>query len=518
MFVMARQNWLIVLASWLGLIGLHPALGRAGDRPITDLVPVDNLIVYMARPYSPVDDTGRSDSPEEQKQSPASSIARILTVLNAYGLIPDEGQVFADIAASLPLLGRYEHAMILLDVSSRIVRRPDDATQDPFRLSLRLKHLQTAIVFRTNGQHGPILEQMNRIVGRYTNREVAHLTPEKVVGYEFQRLADDRLPGWAVWEWGRLDDFFVVSFGAGAFEKIAKTYAKRSGALSEDPWFQAAVAETEGKQTLARWFLGLARLEKRLGEVAQGRHRRVISALDADNITQDLWSVGLEGRALSWYRCYQRNGENKVHRYSDPANYPPHHRRIVPDDAQHFAIINVPTRWLVDNLPRAWVASQSQSNVEKWTQIWRSLEQKIGIDLSGNLINHLGNNIVIFDYPPHPLDIPFALTVAIEIDDQKAVKVATDSLLATWGQYLDERAERKGTTLVRVKVKKSKDDIWYLQAGILGPAMKVTKRYLVISWSPQALRDALTFIEAPATDRNGQSQTKRPKKGGATGP
>ena len=85
---------------------------------------------------------------------------------------------------------------------------------------------------------------------------------------------------------------------------------------------------------------------------------------------------------------------------------------------------------------------------------------------------------------------------AIEIDDQKPVKTAVDALLKAWGQYLDERAERSGTKLMRVKVRQDKKDgIWYLQAGILGPALKVTERYLVISWSPQALRDALQSIE-----------------------
>ena len=72
--------------------------------------------------------------------------------------------------------------------------------------------------------------------------------------------------------------------------------------------------------------------------------------------------------------------------------------------------------------------------------------------------------------------------------------MATDTLLATWSRYLDQRAQRKGTTLMRVKVKHDDDGVWYLQAGILGPALKVTDRYAVISWSPQALRDALKYI------------------------
>ena len=95
------------------------------------------------------------------------------------------------------------------------------------------------------------------------------------------------------------------------------------------------------------------------------------------------------------------------------------------------------------------------------------------------------------------MKVPFALTIAIEIDNRKAVQMATDTLLGAWRRYLDEKTEQStGKKLLRVKVRHDQDGVWFLQAGILGPAMKVTDRYIVISWSPQALRDALTFIES----------------------
>ena len=467
--------------------------GEAAERPIADLVPEDSLVVYMAKPYGGVKGTA-GEGQRGEKPNPKSSLGTILAFLNASGLIPDEGQVFADIAAALPLLGRSEHALILLDASSKTVeRRGEHADADT--TSLRLKHLQTAIVLRTEGRNKPVLQQLNLIAHRYTNREVARLTDETASGYAYQRLVDDRLPGWAIWEWGRLEDFFVVSFGAGAFEKVVSTFVRQSPSLAKDAWYGAAAAKTMGHQAFAQWFIGFDRLQKRLGGVARERTDRVIEALSATNMTHDLWTVGLQGRALTWRRCYRRNGQDTIRAYSDPSMFPARHRRIVPDEARHFAIIHVPTRWLVDNLPRAWVAGQSERNVEKWSRIWRSLEQGTGIELSANLMNHFGENIVIFDFPVHPLEIPFALTLGIEIDDQKVVKRTLDALLTTWGQYLDERAERKGTRLVRVKVSKAEDDIWFIQAGILGPALKVTEGYVVISWCPQALREALQFIE-----------------------
>ncbi len=476
--------------------------GVDAPREISSLVPADSLVAYMARPYGDPKRQGEAATqPGTSKKTQAPvSIGSILAILNAGGLIPDEGQVFADIGAALPLLGQFEHAIVLLDVSSRVVRHtPEDSAEASDRVSLRLKNLQAAVIFRTNGEHRIVLQQLNRIVGRYTHSDVAVLKQENAAGFPFQRLTDERLPGWAVWEWGRLDDFFVVTFGSGAFPKIAETFAGKVPSLRDDVWFASASTKTQGDRALAQWFIAMGGLEQRLGEAASGRHLRVVEALDADGMTHDLWTIGLHGRALAWFRCYRKNGQDVLIRYSDPKNFPAQHRRIIPDGARHFGIIHVPTSWLIEKLPAAWLAAQSERHVRKWTTVWRRLEQETGIDINGSLIEHLGDDMAIFDYPPHPLKIPFAWTIAIEIDDRKAVQLATDTLLTTWSRYLDERAARKGTTLVRVKVKRTKDGVWFLQAGILGPAMKVTDRYLVLSWSPQALRDALKFIDKPST-------------------
>jgi hypothetical protein len=463
---------------------------KASRSSITSLIPADCIVAYFAKPYSPE----RVPSSQADEGEARPQFASILALLNVSGLVPDEGQVFADIAARLPLFGRYEHAAMLLDISSRVVdlEQSEDRSDD---ISLRLNNLQSAVIFRTGRENADVLQHMNQLVGRYTNKSVAKLKWEKAGSHAFQRLVDDRMYGWAVWEWGEIGDYFVLCFGQGSFERIASTYDGKTGALANDPWFVSATVKAEGVRAHAQWFIALKRLESRLSKVAGGRFARVVKELQAENITHDLWTVGREGRAMSWYRCYRRGDEDVVQVYSDPRRGQAHLRRIIPDSARHYAIIHVPTQWLVDNLPRAWVAAQSEGHIQKLTAAWERLEEETGIDIGRNLIDHLGENIVIHDFPAHPLNIPFALTIAIEITDRKAVATATDTLLSTWSRYLDQRAERKGTTLVRLYVKRDPDGIWFLQAGILGPAMKVTDRYLVISWSPPALREALKYIE-----------------------
>jgi hypothetical protein len=474
----------------------------AAPRPITALLPADSLVVYMARPYGQSESRPAADAVgTSQPDATGPSISSVLVFLSASGLVPDEGQVYADIAGTLPLLGQFEHAVVLLDISSRIVHAaasgPDE---DAPEVSLRLKDLQTAVIFRTEGRQRTVLEHVNRIIGRYTNADVADLATATIGGHSYQRLKDERLPGWAVWEWGRLDDFFVVSFGAGAFEKVAAAYAGKAESLAEDPWFRSAAAKTGSDRALAQWFIALSRLEKRVATVGPSRHTRVVQALGAAGMTHDLWTIGREGRVMTWYRCYRRDGQDVVRRYSDPEDQPQNLRKIIPEEARYYGIIRVPTGWLVDNLPRAWLAAQSEGHVRTWSRIWNRLEEETGVDIRGSLIDHLGEHVIIFDYPPHPLRIPFALTIAIEIDNPRSLQMATDTLLAAWSRYLDERADQTRMKLVRLKVRHQQDGVWYLQAGIPGPALKVTDRYLLLSWSPQALRDAVQRMESAAAE------------------
>ncbi len=373
-----------------------PASANATPRPLASLIPADCLVAYLAKPYAASGSAAQATTtrPAAEERLPELSIASIIVFLNASGLIPDEGQVFADVAAALPLLGEFEHAVVLLDVSSRAVRTSSGPGNGE-EVSLRLKDLQAAILFRTKGRQRLILEHINRIAGRYTNEQVGDLEVVDSAATAHQRLKDERLPGWAIWEWGRIDDFFVISFGSGAFEKIVSTSAGKQPSLSSDPWFRSAQAATNGAQAAAQCYIALSRVEDRLAQVAQRRHTRVIRALEAERITRDLWTIGQEGQALTWYRCYQRDGQDVLRRYSDPSRYPAKHRRIVPPKARRYGIIHVPTRWLVDNLPRAWLAAQAESEARSWSKVWSNLEQEAGIDIHRGIIEHLGENVVI---------------------------------------------------------------------------------------------------------------------------
>lgn len=494
------MRYLLIISVVISAFPGTASLAMARSRPLADGIPQDAMIAYMAVPYGSLDAKDASSQPTSGQ--PTSTIITILAFLNASGMIPDEGQVYADVASALPLLGQYEHSIVLLDASSKLVPRTDGG---PGPGPLRLKHLEAFVMLRTNGENTAILEHLNRIVGRYTNTDVARLESPTTHGASYQRLVDSRLPEWAVWEWGQLGDDYVICFGRGTFDKVASTHSGDAPSLSKDPWYARAQANLVTDRTLAHWFIGFDRVAKRLGEISQPRVDRVLAHLQASEITRDMWVVGLHDRALSWSRVYQRNGDNVVRRYSDPAAYTADMLRVIPDGARHYTILNVPSRWLVDSVPQAWIASGSEQSIRQWQSIWNGLEAETGIDLSGYLSNNLGDHVILFDYPVHPLEIPFAMTIAIEIKNPRAVRTAMDAVMSAWGQYLEAISSKSKSRLSKVNVLRAPDGIWYLQAGIWGPAMKVTDRYMVISWSPEALRQAIEAMNVNSPQRDPQS-------------
>ncbi len=466
---------------------------------IARLVPARSLIAYMAVPYSALENEAATGKPA------GATIQQVVGFLKFGGLIPDEGQVFADIAIALPLLGQYEHALVAIDASSRQVKtaatpRPGE----PEPTSLRLGHLEAAVILKTDGKNAPVVENLNRVVARYTNADIAELEDLKAEGFAYQRLRDKRLPRWACCEWGLVGDYFVIGFGENSFAAVAKTQRDKKLSLENDPWFIQAQQKISRDSALATWFIGFDPLKRRLGEISRERVDRVLAELGATHISRDLWTIGLDGKALYWSRCFEANGTDEIRKYSDPKEYPDKHLNQVPLEARHYAILNLPTRWLVESVPRAWLASGAERRMEQWERIWQGLEAESGLDLSALLIDNLGEHMLIFDYPVHPFDVPFALTIAIEIKDAEAVRSSLSAILSAWGQYLDQRAKRNPSKLLRVKVQRE-DEVWYLQFGFLGPALTVTDQYVVLSWSPQAVRMATSAME----DADNQAKTAK---------
>lgn len=455
-------------------------LDLAGD------VPADARVVLFGRAM---------DSPAASAAaSRRGVVTQLLTTLGATGILPREGQVFADIAATLPLLGQFTYAAVLLDVSAQRI----GAADKPDKAGVRLREMQLAIVFRTIGRERDVLAHLNRLIQRYTNNEDATITPIAAGDHAGHRLSDRRQPAWAVIEWGKLDDRYVVALGRGSFERMAGVRRGVGASLAADGWFREAHRLSKGAMAQMELVMDVAQLTSHLGEAPPERVNAVVDALGAKGIERDVWTLGEQGRAWTCRRMFHRAERDEVRVYSDAAMTDAD-LAAIPSQARHAAVVRGVARWLIECVPPAGVAAmhfENADNIERW---WAQLQKRLNIDVRAQLLDHIRDSLIVCDAPPHPLGISFALTVAIGIERPGEVRVVIDALLSEWRDSLDAGGANDPLDLLRVRVRKTADGIWYVQAGLLGPALAVTQRHIVVSWSPQALREVLPSFRSAAS-------------------
>ncbi|MCK6485409.1 MAG: hypothetical protein L6R00_14880 [Phycisphaerae bacterium] len=474
-----------------------PPVASAPADELLDLarfIPADSVAVYFGRPLK-----GDVRATSSAAVASGPSVSRFIGALGASGLLGGEGQLYADVVGALPLLGEFPHAVTLIDVevgrgdADDLTNEPSDP-DDRAAERVQLQRLAAAVILRTAGRNEEVLAQLNRLAARYTNQQDARISQRRLDGDSYNHLADRRLPEWCALTWGRVDDGYVIAFGEGAFESVLAARRGRVRRLGDDEWFVRAHERTAGRRALAEWHIHFARLRERLEAVTQRRLYAVLDALDARTFERDLWTLSLEGRAMACRRVFRAEGIDRMRAYSEPAAFPAEHRRRIPPEARRFAIIEGPTRWLLKNVPSAWIAGRHYRHVREIEAWWRRLQAECGIDVERQLLSHLGAQVIVCDYPPHPLGIPFALTIAVAIDQPDEVRGALDAILTVWSRRLETENQKAIVEALKLRAVRDADGVWYLQAGILGPALCVTRHYLVISWSPQALREALPFF------------------------
>ena len=165
---------------------------------------------------------------------------------------------------------------------------------------------------------------------------------------------------------------------------------------------------------------------------------------------------------------------------------------MIPREATAYALIEQSPLELVRRVTEAYLAARSESTQRRLRELWSQIETELDVDVERDLLMQLGPRIVIHDYPQHPL--PLARTVVIQVTGSPAaVRTAVDRLMRRWQRHLE--SPQSGWPLLRLQ--KADDGVWYLQMGLYGPALAVTDRWLVISFSPVAVRQILALLEPP---------------------
>ncbi len=443
-------------------------------------IPTDAMLVYFNRPSAAA----------RQRVESTGRVTSVLTAASALGVLSGQGQLMADIVSCFPVVGTNDFAVALLDITA----------YQPKPETYRLDQLKLALIIHSRGQNDLITAQIRRMLSRYTNNSVATLEDVNIGADKFQRLIDSRAAKWGQIAFGPLDEFYVVTLGREAHAKIIAAYRGKTSSLAQDAWFVSAHRQTGGPDANIEWFVNFEQFRSRLGEVMKGRPEVVIKELGFAEVRRTLWAARPMGTARAWFGMYLEPEGDRLVKLSDPDTFPPQHKAVIPPGATH-AIMHLDVARFATTIARAYLAGRSPKNARALRQGYQELQQKLGLDVSADLLAHLGPHVIIHDYPPHPLNVPLLRSFLIETDDPQRVRAAVNALLAEWDAHFVRQAEGVENPLILPRVIRDPDGIWYVQVGIVGPAVAVTDRYVVVSWSPAAVRAILNFVRAPATSR-----------------
>lgn len=463
----------------------HPAATtttRAADQDLAGYVPADVLIAFWGRP-----------SPDIRAgDHVVMRLLRWVEVARELNLIPAQYRTISDIAGSLPPIVRHDHVLMLMDVSSRPIG------VDGYRLA----HMQVAVVVATEGRNDEIVDRVRLLLSSYTDKEFGQIEPIRRQGTKSYRLTDSRLPGWATWEWGPLGSCYVVGVGAGAFDRVVDTYGDPNKSIRQDPWFANARAKCRGEGAMIEWLVNYEGIHRELEPVVKGRPERVLEALGAAKLQRGLCTFRLEDRYLACYIMHRLDGQDVFVPLSDPQRLSPERLRVVPPEAS-CAVMELDLADWVQRLCNAYLASQSDSDQKQLREWFKRFEEQRGVDARTQFLDRLGHHMIVHTWPPHPLKLPLTFTLLVAIDDPVPVRDFVDALMGAWRERLRRPAATTTTTAATTRrtrdrfrwtIGREPDGMWYLQAGLVRPAVAVAERYLVISWSPEAVRANLEFL------------------------
>ncbi|HEY3241921.1 MAG TPA: hypothetical protein VGM03_01095 [Phycisphaerae bacterium] len=466
---------------------------------LVEYVPADAVVAVL---------TDGSGSREGADPTPNLAVL-LASRIREMGLIPDGSGatgLFVDIAAALPAVIRHPWAITLLEIAST-----------PSGEGARhLADLRGGLIVLTRGENEELERQIRRALATYTTSEFSKLSERQVGDSTVYELRDSRMPEWALLSWGRVGDAYVVTLGAGSFDRIVASprgsgHLVRESLLARAEWLARARRECHSTAAAVEWTVDFDGLRRQLENAAPHTvFDRALSAFGLNETDRALWTVGALGREITCYTLARVGDADRFSVVAGPEIRNPLPSQFIPPEASTFAVFDHRPATLLRRLAAGYLATCRDEWRDKLRDNWERLQGRTGVDFQRDVLDQLGDRIVVHTWPPHPLGIALLCTVELEIDGSaERLRRALDVLLGEYGQYLQEGHSAAAGDPFSMRIKRDEDGVWYLQAGIYGPALKVTQHWLVISFAPQAVRQNAAYLARYEAGANAASQPGR---------
>lgn len=452
--------------------GVRPTFAAQERNDPFMIVPADAVVAVALNPSRVEVDA--ATAPQDVAVQTILQIARQVGVmLDADGSV----RLWTDVAAGLFQLVRYPLATAVLDV--RVIERADGGHE--------LDRIQSVLVVDTGGRHQPVENLIRHLLATYTNQDRTTLRTLEGdawaaggVGYE---LRDDRLPGWAVLTWGAVGTRYVIALGEGAIERLLVCAADPGKTLNRTTWVTEAERACRRTGTEFRLYADLDRLADGQPAGFRARLRTWLNLLDVPAAQRTFITISREGRAVESSAFIREGDADRLIRIADHAFLKPWGYDLIPPEATAFAAADINFKRLPWNCWEAYVASRGPTAAAALRDALTGIEKSSSVSFRDDVLSRIGDQIVIHDFPVHALQLPVARTIYIPIE--KDPEIVAEKL----DRFMQALAAATGKPDDPSPLRREPDGLWYWHFGLQGPAMKVCGNWIILSYSPFAVRE-----------------------------
>lgn len=451
-------------------LALSVAAARAD---LLSVLPEDAWAAYVA---------GSPDSVDGETAAPAWSIVGGLVDrahdLGLLSRLDACSRQWVDALGAISDLSRQPHALILL--GARANTRENGGAE--------LAEVLAAAVVEIGNADAAIRRRIQHLISTYTNDQHTELSCINADRGEHCTLRDRRMPEWFVVEWGRIGDHYVVSIGSGVFQRIEGAARDRATSLART----IAPRDSQYRAPQHGWMIyaDLATLRRHAEGAIGAKIDGVLRPLGLADADRAMWSVTHHDRAVDLVLETTRGEKVTRRTLGDGRLESELVRQALPTEAQAYTVLNLNQARLLRGICDAYLASRSGEAADRLRRFWSDVEAESRVSVFNDVLPRLAPTVIIHDYPPHALDLPLARTVLVRVGNQP------DRLRADIDAMLRVLAERT-TAFGWARLARHDDGVWCLSVGLEGPALAVTRDWLVISFSPSAVRTVIAGLEAP---------------------
>jgi len=501
-------NAMIVAAM---LVGTFVQSSSAMPPDLVKVVPADHLAAVMV-------DYSRSTNAQAPAATNdthslldvAANIAQHLRSVGALRGGSGTAGVIIDALTSAAAVRAHPYAVVVTEAAARRIHRN----------STRLSDLQAALIIRTSGENDAIRQQIQALLTARTDPENSTIDRVEMFSQTVYILSDKRLPEWAEVRWAAFGDYYVVGLGSRGFEMAALAIHGETATLESDDWFSETHRKIGGPHDQLIISIRVDRINEQLSDVLGGRLGATVGGLGMGDFERGLWTVGRDGRAITARVAAKRRGRPQtfVETIARPLADDDPIAPLIPDQARTYAIIEQAPAKLIRQVRDAVLAARSPGSRHALQAGWAQFASDADLDIEHDLLDSLGEQLVIHTYPRHPLRIPLMVTLLAPINGSADdVRSALDKTMGQFAKWLSAGASAEPqSNPLAPRLDRTDDGIWYIQAGVIGPAVTVHDQLLIVSFSPVAVRQVLATLpgvehhdgEIPA-----DQQTKVPATG-----